>query len=216
MSAQLIELIIFAAIAFVIINKLISILGTTYEDDHNNKKSFFGEKTSFKDVTATGSASSIQSNILKPNFIRKNSIELKDLVVKEHELAVKEGLIELMSKVPSFDINKFLKGAKSAFSMIIDAVNKNDDDAVIELVDKRYIDQLKNIAISYGQITSLDAIQMQISEVYMFGNNIFIKILFIGENVLSKQKNLHDEWTFTKSNINSSPNWYLSNIDRAQ
>ena len=121
-----------------------------------------------------------------------------------------------MSKVPSFDINKFLKGAKSAFSMIIDAVNKNDDDEVIELVDRRYIDQLKNIATSYGQITSLEAIKMQISEIYMFGNNIFIKILFMGEDVLSKQKNLHDEWTFTKSTINSSPNWYLSNIDRAQ
>lgn len=216
MSAQLIELIIFAGIAFVIINKLISTLGTTYEDDHNKKKSFFGEKISLKDVTATASESSIQSSILRTNFIRKSSIDLQNLIVKENELAVKQGLIEVMSKVPSFDINKFLKGAKSAFSMIIDAVNKNDDDEVIELVDRRYIDQLKNIATSYGQITSLEAIKMQISEIYMFGNNIFIKILFMGEDVLSKQKNLHDEWTFTKSTINSSPNWYLSNIDRAQ
>lgn len=211
MSAQLIELIIFAGIAFFIINKLISTLGTTYEDDPT-KKSFFGERTSLKDVTATGK----ESNILKPNFSRKSSIDLKNLVVKEQEVTVKQGLTEVMNKVPSFDINKFLKGAKPAFSMIIDAVNNNDEETIDELVDRRYIEQLKNIVSNYGQITSLDSVQLQISEVYMFGNNIFIKILFTGDDVLSKHKNLHDEWTFTKSIISSSPNWYLSNIDRAQ
>ncbi len=216
MSAQIIELIIFAGIAFVIINKLISTLGTTYEEDPTKKRSFFGEKNSIKDVTSTSQEKSMHSNILKPNFIKKTSVNLKDIVVKEQEISVKQGLDEVMNKVPSFDIHKFIKNAKFAFKMIIEANDNNDDEMISELVDRRYIDQLKNIAVSYGKINSLDSIKTQISEIYMFGNNIFIKILFTGEDALSKQKNLHDEWTFTKSTINSSPNWHLSNIDRAQ
>ena len=44
MSGQLIELIIFAGIAFFIINKLIATLGTTSEDETASRGSFFGEK----------------------------------------------------------------------------------------------------------------------------------------------------------------------------
>ena len=43
MSGQILELIIFAAIAFFIINKLISTLGKTSGDDPAKNNSFFGE-----------------------------------------------------------------------------------------------------------------------------------------------------------------------------
>ena len=41
MSGQLIELIIFAGIAFFVINKLIATLGTTSDDDAKKRPSFF-------------------------------------------------------------------------------------------------------------------------------------------------------------------------------
>ena len=56
MSGQLIELIIFAAIAFFIINKLLSTLGATSESDPTKNKTFFGESGKMKDVTNTSSA----------------------------------------------------------------------------------------------------------------------------------------------------------------
>ena len=54
MSGQILELIIFAAIAFFIINKLISVLGKTSGDDPTKNNSFFGENigNNLKDVTS--------------------------------------------------------------------------------------------------------------------------------------------------------------------
>lgn len=220
MSGQLIELVIFAGIALYIINKLISTLGTTYEEDPAQKKSFFGENTgNIKDVTSTSSSSSSQApkaSILKPNFSRKNIINLKDAVVKENDQAVKEGLLEVMNKIPSFDIHKFLKAAKTAFKLIITAADKDDESELQELVDKRYISEFRNIAANYGAYIDSEEPKMLISEIYTFGNNVFIKLLFTGENITEKQKNLHEEWTFTKSIISSDLVWYLSNIDRPQ
>ena len=52
MSPQLIEIIIFAGIAIVIIGKFLSTLGSYDEEDPIRNKSYFGEKNnSLKDVT---------------------------------------------------------------------------------------------------------------------------------------------------------------------
>ncbi|GAB4168759.1 MAG: Tim44 domain-containing protein [Rickettsiaceae bacterium] len=218
MSGQLIELIIFAGIAFFVINKLISTLGTTSEDDPTNKPSFFGEKKGLKDITPTHSnkKEAKKANILKPVFAPKDKVELNSLVVQENIAAVREGLADVMNKVPSFNIHNFLRGAKAAFRMIIDAANKHDENEIEALVDKRYIEQFKAMAPGYGEYVVAAEPTMQISEVYMFGNNIFIKILFAGKNITQKIKNLHEEWTFTRSTINAGPEWYLTNIDRPQ
>lgn len=222
MSGQLIELIIFAGIAFFVINKLIATLGTTSDDDATKRPSFFGEKTSMKDVTTSSTTvanteSAMKASILKPTFAtRKNKIDLRGLVVPENDADVKEGLVDVMNRVPSFNIHNFLKGAKAAFRMIIDAAYKNNEKELEQLVDKRYIQHFKGLSASYGEYTSHNDPELQISEIYMFGNNIFIKILFVGKNITNKIKDLHEEWTFTRSTISSGNEWYLTNIDRPQ
>ena len=101
--------------------------------------------------------------------------------------------------------------------MIIEAALQNDDKQLEELVDKRYIDNFKSIAVNYGKLTeNANKLSVQVSEVYMFGNNIFIKVLLLGNNITDKIKDLHEEWTFSKSALNSEPAWYLTNIDRPQ
>ncbi|NRB10212.1 MAG: Tim44/TimA family putative adaptor protein [Rickettsiaceae bacterium] len=216
MSGQLIELIIFAAIAFFIINKLISILGSTSENDPTKRKSFFGEMGELKDVSNTGK----KTIVLTPKFNNKRKInnKLKDLIVKEHQEEITEGLMEVTSKLPSFNVNNFLKGARAAFKMIINAANSGKDDEMEELIDKRYIEQFRNVAINYGSFSQGKSAKLtaQISEIYMFGNNVFVKVLFIGKNITNKLKGLNEEWTFTKSTLSSNPNWYLTNIDKAQ
>ncbi len=221
MSGQLIELIIFAGIAFFVISKLIATLGTTSEDDPAKRPSFFGEKTSMKDVTTssttiTNPESAIKASILKPTFARKNKIDLRGLVVPENDTDVKEGLVDVMNRVPSFNIHNFLKGAKAAFRMIIDAAYNNNEKELLQLVDKRYIEHFKALSTGYGEYTSQTDPEVQISEIYMFGNNIFVKILFVGKNITKKIKDLHEEWTFTRSTISSGNEWYLTNIDRPQ
>lgn len=215
MSGQLIELIIFAAIAFFVINKLLSTLGRTSEDDPTKNKSFFGESGTMKDVT--GTTSTKISTILRPGSIKKRKIDTKGLIVLENEAEINAGMIDVMNKVPTFNAAHFLKGAKNAFRMIIEAGAKSNEDKLEELVDKRYIENFKSMALSYGQYAAeKSTLNAQISEIYMFGNNIFVKILFVGKNITNKIKELHEEWTFTKSALSAGPEWQLTNIDRPQ
>lgn len=214
MSGQLIELIIFAAIAFFVINKLIAILGTTSEDNPSNNNSFFGESSSLKDVTNTN-AGKKSAKIIKTKFSQEKTTPLKGIIVTENEKDIQEGLMNLLSKLPSFNPVKFLSNAKAAFHMIIEAGDAQDEEELQSLVDKRYLESFKSSVTLYGKITSdkkdLDA---HISEIYLFGNNLFIKVLFTGKAISSKLKNLHEEWTFTKSALSSTPEWHLTNIDR--
>ncbi len=216
MSAQLIELIIFAVIAFLVINKLIATLGITAEDDPTKNKSFFGEaRSKMKDVTNTVKAK--KSNVIKTSFKTTKTLSLKDLIVKENEKDIKSGLMELVDKLPSFNPSRFLKNAKTAFKMMLSANNKDSNVDLEELVDKRYLEQFQAITKSYGKYTATKTgLAAHISEIYLFGNNIFIKILFTGKNITSKVKEMHEEWTFTKSCLNNNPNWQLTNIDRPQ
>ncbi|MBP9778562.1 MAG: Tim44/TimA family putative adaptor protein [Rickettsiaceae bacterium] len=215
MSGQILELIIFAAIAFFIINKLISTLGKTSGDDPAKNNSFFGENigSKLKDVTYSASTASI----LKPKFLKASKPNLKGVVLEENKEAVEKGLQEVLDKVPAFDIQRFANGAKLAFQMIVESALQNDEKQLEELVDKRYIDSFKTIASNYGNFNSTDnKLEAYISDIYLFGNNIFIKVLFTGNNITDKIKNLQEEWTFSKSTLSSDPTWYLTNIDRPQ
>lgn len=218
MSSQLIELIIFAAVAFFIISKLISVLGTTTEDDPaRQKKSYFGEPAGLKDVTGAEKKGYKEGKIINASFTDiKNRINLKGLIVPENKDSITEGLKQVNARIPSFSPDKFLKGAKLAFKMIIEkAVNNNSTD-LGELIDKRYMKAFQDFAFSYGNYQPSATLNVQISEIYMFGNNAFVKVVFTGENITDKISNLYEEWTFTKSLLSSGPEWYLSNIDRLQ
>lgn len=215
MSGQILELIIFAAIAFFIINKLISVLGKTSGDDPAKNNSFFGENigNNLKDVTySAGSA-----NILKPKFLKASRPNLKGLILEENRTVVEKGLQEVLNKVPTFDIQRFANGAKLAFQMIVESALRNDEKQLEELVDKRYIDSFKTIAPSYGNFNlNNNKLVAYISDIYLFGNNIFIKVFFSGNNITDKIKDLQEEWTFSKSTLSNDPTWYLTNVDRPQ
>ena len=210
MYAQLIELAIFGIIAFLIINKLLSSLGSTREDDPANKQSFFGENGQIKDVTAKTSVKDVV-----PSNNDRMKASLKDFILKGQEKEIQQGLEEALEKLPNFNIKNFISGAKTAFKMILTAADKNNEEELKELVDKRYLNQFLQIASSYVGNNLNDSVQAQISEIYTFGNNVFIKILFIGTNILKNNELFQEEWTFSKNSLESSPNWYLNNIDKS-
>ncbi len=66
---------------------------------------------------------------------------------------------------------------------------------------------------NYGKCANLKNLAAKISEAYMFGNNAFIKLELTGKDVTSKMKDFHEWWTFTKSALEGTNNWYLSNVD---
>ena len=204
MSAQLIEILFLAGIAFLIISKFISILGTTDEDDPARKAgSFFGEPKGMKDVTNTVSAGADDTKV---RSLLKIAKKLKKLDKEELE-----HLKAIFTIFPDFNMDKFLKGAKAAFGMVVSALHEKDLATIEELVDKRFIEQVKDMSAIYGKTPS-KAMEASIVDSYSLGNSVYVKVLFKGST--SKVKSLKEEWVFTKNIQQSGPDWFLSNIER--
>lgn len=209
MSGQLLELLIFAGVAIFLVSKLINLLGSTSEDDpamRPNSNSFYGEKA----TSGLGKTSKKIVGVFSEALPKKS-------IVKENKKDILKGLKEVTQKIPNFSIDNFLKGARAAFKMIIEAgVNENEEE-LSELVDRRYIEHFKEMVASYGNYTAKDTeVKAEVSEIYMFGNNAFVKVLFAGKNVTSKVKSMHEEWTFSRNALAEGPAWQLTNIDRPQ
>ena len=119
MSAQMVEILILAIIAFLVISKLLSVLGATDEDDPTKKKagSFFGEPTGLKDVTGT-------VETVKPTG---KVIPLHVNAMFSSDPKINEIILQIVEKMPDFNPAKFLKGANGAFKMILEALSKNDE-----------------------------------------------------------------------------------------
>lgn len=211
--AALFEIVIFGIIAFVLITKLIDMLGVTDEHDLNKNKSFFGEPTNtVKDVTSSSNTKENQQNFIGNilNNIKLNTSNWEDAFVGQnsHEKAkIVNQLKALTVNIKSFDPIKFLDGAKQAFIMTIDAIKTKNMTVLEFLIDKRFINQIQN---SDYQSFNNDAqiIDAKICETYSFGNSIFIKVLFVLENQIK------EEWVFIKNTLDyNNPTWQISSIN---
>ncbi len=212
MSAQVIELLVFAGVAFFIINKLIGTLGSTSEDDPAKRRSSFFGETDIRNVTYTTKTPT--DNIFKKKSPSFNSLELDGLIVKENSVAITTGIEAISAKLPLFQAKKFLHSAKEAFQIIIDTSSEDDIKNLSTLVDKRYIHEFHASSKTYGKFIHGSVLEAQISEAYTFANNIFIKVLFTGTKITSKIENMREEWTFSRSLISKNMNWFLTNVDR--
>jgi predicted lipid-binding transport protein (Tim44 family) len=120
----------------------------------------------------------------------------------------------LAQRINSFKPIKFINNAKTAFQMIIIAAYKKQQEEIAQLVDKRFLDAFEKIALTYGDFVDSTALSAKYSEIYMFGNNVFIKLLFQGKNVVDKIESLKEEWTFTRNVNTTDTDWFLSNIEK--
>lgn len=195
MSPQILELLFFAGIAFLIISKLMSILGNTNDDPNaSERRTFFGANATIKDVT----------NSVKD--LKKEESSVSDaLIVISKKTAILKGLQNLKEVMPEFDIARFIKGATVACNMIIESLNTKDFNTLQTLVDSRYFETFKTLDYTSFVLQELEA---KVSEIYMFGNTVFVKVYF--KDAGSK---FFESWTFSKSTIKSSPDWYLCNIE---
>lgn len=196
MSPQMIELLIFAAIAFFLINKLLSILGTTNENEEANK-SFFGEPSFMKDVTQ-------KLSVLEKI---KQEYNNKDIIDPTNKERILEQLSIIKSRLRNFDLVKFVKGSVSVFTMLTKDGAKNDKDLLEHLVDKRFMEEFTNNADKYSK-QKIENLDSKITDLYLFGNNVFIKILF-----KDSACKLQEIWTFTKNTNDANLHWFLSNIE---
>jgi predicted lipid-binding transport protein (Tim44 family) len=211
---QIIEVIILAAIAFLVISNLISSVGTVEEDDPAlNQKSRKNGGT-IKDVTNT------LKNAEQEGFNKNKNFNYEEIKKYFSESLTKDEISNINSILSSSDIGmspeKFLNGAKSAFKMIIEEVRNtnnidNNNEVLSNLIDKRYINQfIDSISSRNYKNIDLQNIKCLISDSYSFSRSLFVNVSFFLNNDLSVE-----EWTLQKSPHNSSNIWVLSNITTA-
>ena len=189
------EILFFAIISVVLINRLLSILGEIEEDDHGRKKKFTKDPLDFAGSIIDVTDSTMPRNSSGMNLFADS--ELMKRIAKADRL------------LGGFVIDDFLNGAKIAFKMLIESGMKDDQKTSESLVDKRYFEEFMEEAKSFVK-WDYKKLAAEISDVNVFGNNVMVKVKFS-----SKDRDVVTEkfWTFSKSAIVAGPEWYLSNID---
>lgn len=205
MNPYLLELIILAVLALYLINKLMNTIGTTDEaENRTTNKNFFG----LKDVT-----DSLKNS--KQNKEAKNYKKLlpPHIIAEEYENDVYEELPKFCSMIPNFDFTQFIEKAEKSAIMILEALEKEDQNVINMLVDKRFESSLHTTKKNFGDISQIKISEIKISGIYIYGNNAFIKsMLLISTKQDQENIQLSQEWTYTKHIASNNPAWLLSNI----
>ncbi len=186
---QFFDIIIFAVIAVFIIYRLRSVLG---------------KRTGF------------QKKPKEQQFVKKQPIQEKE-EAKIPQLRENEQKFETVyKKIPSFEHQLFLEGAKKAFEIIITAFNKGDKNTLKSLVSndvykafEKAIDKGSNNPNSQFYSLVIDGID----DARVEGGKIIIGVNFISEQILSDNeedivKN-KDTWVFEKPENSNGPAWTL-------
>jgi predicted lipid-binding transport protein (Tim44 family) len=211
--SALLEVIIFALIAFVIISKMLNILGDVNEEDVKSSKSFFGEAINpIKTVTGSRLKSSEKLKIVNglAKKIQASAERYKDFVLTDGStpaIKIIDGLEALSVKMPSFDIAKFIENATKALYMSNESIRSSKFEVLNYIVDKRFISKIKSSQHESLRNLDLNLLSAKVCEVYSFGNNMFIKVLFEMSN------NIKEEWAFSKNLLETNPVWYICSID---
>ncbi len=208
MSGQLLELIIFATIAIILCNKLISLVGRT-SDRSDDSQSFFGESDVVKDVTYKEVSKDNTDTLEQDRESLQNviSLENKDLILKNYKI--------LKENLPEFHLGRFLNSSKKALKMIIKKRHSKDE-FLLELIDKGYIKEFKKLSKDYNDfiLENLSDISAKISEICIFGNNLFIKVIFARSTTNNLDSEFNEEWTFSKNRSNNNKIWFLAGIEK--
>ena len=200
MSPQIVELFIFAAIAFFIISKLISILGTSDDDSR------YGEPGGLKDVTHSTKDSPERVKIAK--IFKSASGFNTDILANPKDRGLASAVQEIEDRIEKFKPELFVKNSIKAFSMIMDAAASKNLEMIEELVDKRYIERFLENSNKYEKLNISGNIDAKISDVTFFGNNVMIRVIF-------SLASFKEEWTFLRNTNQENSIWYLSNVEEA-
>lgn len=146
------------------------------------------------------------------------------------------GVRALLAADPTFDVARFLEGAKSAYRMILEAFWKGDLEPVHGHVDDHVqetfasaIDQRKKDGLTLdNRLVAID--QAVISEASLEKNVAIVTVRFeadiaavtrnaAGEVVagsLSDAVQTRDLWTFRRDTSSRDPNWFLIETDEEE
>lgn len=228
MGQNYLDIIVFAVVAAVIIFKIIRVLGTRV-DGEPTADDFMRGFTKNQDKPGADSADNDDET---PNA---NVVDVEPITVKDEKLmAFSEKWQQIKAIDPSFEPERFIKGAERAFEMILNAYVGGDKDVInrfvvpdlakflIQVMDKRTQDGLTQekkflIGLNASEVKLVDIINE---------SKVYIEVLFESEQIFalydvggrcvegdpSQLLQKSDTWVFTKDIKDKSPIWYLTEI----
>ncbi|CAK6549755.1 MAG: hypothetical protein IRD7MM_03850 [Candidatus Midichloria mitochondrii] len=213
----MLDLIILAIVAVVIISKLFSILGRSDDDFAENNK-----------------MDPIIEQLYKKNAASREKVDIEIVSAIEAGLPqnIRDVFDNIRKKEPSFNADTFLKGAKAAFNIIIQAFAKNDKETLKNLlapsVFKDFVSAI-DARIAQKQVLEKMVVginEIEITDADLSGDTATIAVKITSDqvtalkdylgNVLDGNSSIavtnQDLWIFTR-NLRKDKVWFLTNTN---
>ncbi len=164
-----------------------------------------------------------------PERDKPKPVEEEIPVADPKDAAVKAGLTEIRLADPSFDLDRFLAGARTAFGMIIEAFAKGDKETLQHLLAPEVYENFsaaidERVAAGHTLTSEIVAIRgIEILEARLDGTRARITLRFVSEQInVTRDADGHlidgspsrivevvDIWTFERDVHSRDPNWLL-------
>ncbi|MES1157265.1 MAG: Tim44/TimA family putative adaptor protein [Alphaproteobacteria bacterium] len=137
-------------------------------------------------------------------------------------LPASDGVMAILRADPNFDVEKFLKGARAAYEMIVGAFAKGDRDALRERLTPRVFD-MYSAAIAQREekggvgpeLVRLRRAEM--TDAAVEGNIARVGVKFEAElaDGPERVRDAREKWTFERDVRSPDPNWRLARVSMA-
>lgn len=217
-----IDILIFAAIAAVLIFRLRSILGTRHGDERQRQNPFSG---------APGAAPAVIEIDPAPRDASAALAGMAAHVSPDPATlgAIETGLTDIAAADAAFSLEQFMQGARAAFGMIVAAFASGDLETLKTLLSPKLFADFSSAikarqALGHTLETTLHRIKAaRIIEARLAGTMAYVTVDFDAEET-SVTKNaegqpvegnpdhlfsVRDIWTFTRDTRSEDPNWML-------
>lgn len=159
--------------------------------------------------------------------------EQRDVSPRNIDGGAQAGIRAIIATEPSFDVARFIEGAKSAYRMILEAYWKGDEEALGWLVEDEVRQSfataiaertaaghvLDNRLVSIERATITDAsVQGRVARISLRIDADIAAVTRDGDGnlvagSLSDAVETHEVWTFTRTLKIADPNWKLAETD---
>lgn len=211
-----IDIIVLGAIAVFVLLRLYGVLGQQI----GHEKPPMGADASFdKDSKVIE---------LAPKLLEK-AVTSEEEQYKDLAEEVRTGLIDIRTQDKAFRLKDFVEGAKSAFEMVMQAMNKDDKDVLQMLLSAELFAacaaEIKGRfdAEEYQDNTLVAILGAEVTAAYKKDNHAVITVQFVSEQVQVMRdkkgdklvgfepeiENVEDSWTFKRDLRGNNPNWTI-------
>jgi predicted lipid-binding transport protein (Tim44 family) len=202
-ALQVLELLIFAVLAGVVLYQLYAVLGRRVGRQPEDN----------------------------PEPARRASLELVPAQSLPPGSPALVGAAAIKAKDPAFDLDKFLASARSAFEMIVPAFAAGDRETLRPLLSPEVSAAFETAMVkreTEGRTESVEFLQQpraDLEDVAVEGDTAVVKVRFLAE-FRNRSKGPEGEavddrrtaevWTFQRAVISKDPNWILARVEAAE